>query len=143
MINVNATILLQIIHFLILLFILNRLMIQPIMKIINDREAYMADRDKQLVDFKEETEGLVEKCASIERNARRNAGEDSSQLKREAAKVAEKIFSDTREEVSVIRVEAAKEVDNKIKEAQQYLQSEAAILAEELIEKVIGRRFAN
>jgi len=103
----------------------------------------MADKYKLLADFKEETEGLVEKCASIERKARIDAGESSSRLRREAIEIAEKIFSDTREEVAAIKGEAEKEVDNKIKEAQQYLQSEAAVLAEELIEKVIGRRYAN
>jgi len=143
MINVNATILLQIIHFLILLFILNRLLIQPIMKVINDREKHMADRYKLLADFKEETEGLVEKCVSIERNARIDAGENSSRLRREAIEIAEKIFSNTKEEVTTIRSETEKEVNNKLKEAQQYLQTEAAVLAEELIEKVLGRRVVN
>ena len=143
MINVNTTIVLQIIHFLILFFILNRLMIQPIMKIINDREKHMADRYRLLADYKEETEGLVEKCASLEKNARIDAGENSFRLKREAIEIAEKIFSDTKEEVTAIREQAEKEVDNKLVEAQKYLQSEAVILAEELIEKVLGRRFAN
>jgi F-type H+-transporting ATPase subunit b len=143
MINVNATIFLQIIHFLILLFILNRLLIQPILKVINDRVNHMANGYKQLEDFKEEAKGLIEKCASIERNARIDAGEESSRLRKEATEIAEKIFSDTREEVTAIRGEAEKMVDNKLKEAQQYLQNEAAILADELIEKVMGRRFAN
>ena len=118
-------------------------MIQPIMKIINDRAEHIAERNKLLDDFKGETEALIEKCASLERNARIDAGENSSRLKREAIEIAENIFSDTKEEVSAIREKAEKEVDNKLTEAQQYLQSEAAILAEEIIEKVLGRRFAN
>ena len=143
MINVNATIIHQIILFLVFIFILNRLLFRPIMKIISDRLQQIEDRKKQLANLKEETEELVNKCISLERDARKEAGENSSQLKREANEIAEKIFSDTRDEVSDIKAAAEKEMETKLKEAQKSLSNEAEKLAEELTMKVIGRRFAN
>lgn len=143
MINVNATIIHQIILFLVFIFILNRLLFRPIMKIVSDRLQHIEDRKKQLANLKEETEELVNKCISLERDARKEAGENSSQLKREANEIAEKIFSDTRDEVSEIKAATVKEIETKLKEAHKSLSNEAEKLAEELTMKVIGRRFAN
>jgi F-type H+-transporting ATPase subunit b len=141
MINVNATIVLQVIHFLILLFILNRILIQPIMRVINERGQHIAEKNKLLADLKEETEKLVDKCTSTEKNARQNALEESYTIRREAIEIADKILVDTREEIASIRNETEKEVENKLKKARQYIQSEAAILANEIVEKIISRGF--
>ncbi|MCP4001475.1 MAG: F0F1 ATP synthase subunit B', partial [Gammaproteobacteria bacterium] len=40
MISINATLVVQLIHFLLLLFIMNRLMLQPLLKLIREREDY-------------------------------------------------------------------------------------------------------
>jgi F-type H+-transporting ATPase subunit b len=141
MINVNATILLQVIHFLILLFILNRILIQPIMRVINDRERHIAEKNKLLTDLKEETEKLVDKCTSTEKNARQDSLEDSYNIRREAGEIADNILVDARKEIAAIRNEAEKEVENKLKEARQYIQSEAATLANEIVEKIISKGF--
>jgi F0F1-type ATP synthase membrane subunit b/b' len=113
------------------------------MKIVSDRLQHIEDRKKQLANLKDETEKLVERCVSMERKARKDAAESSSRLKKEANEIAEKIFSDTRDEVSDIKAAAIKEVETKLKEAQQSLKEEAEKLSGELIMKVVGRRFAN
>ncbi len=138
MININATIVLQVVHFLILFFILNRLMIQPIMRIINDRARHIAGKNKMLSDLKEERENLIHKCASMEKEARQHALEDSYHIRMEAGKIADKILVDTREEVASIRDEAEKELENKLKEARKYIRSEAMSLANEIVEKIIS-----
>ena len=143
MISINATLFIQIIHFLILVFILNRLLFRPIMRIISERANHMENEKKQLNNIEEETKELVKKCMSIERETRKKAGEENSRFRREANETAEKIFSDTKEEISAIRDKADREIDKKIQDAQQAMKDEAAFLAGELIEKVIGRRFAN
>ncbi len=143
MISINATLFLQIIHFLILVFILNRLMFRPLLRIINERNRHIEDENRQLDHLEEETQELVQKSISLERNARREASEESSKLRKEANEVSEKIFSETREKIASIRDEADREINEKIKEARQSLHKEALILAEELMEKLIGRRVAN
>ena len=143
MISINATLFLQILHFLILMFILDRLMFRPIMRVIKDRDKHIQNQNEQLNNLKGETEELIAKCISLERNARREAGAESSNIKKEAIEVTERIFSDTRGEVAAIRDEADREIELKLKEARQSLQDEAFILAEDLTEKLIGRRSAN
>lgn len=143
MISINATLFLQIVHFLILMFILNRLMFRPVLRIIHERNRHIEDEKNQLDTIEKETRELMDKCVAMERDARRDAGGESTHLKREAMEAAEKILSDTRHEVTAIRVKAEEEIDAKLEEAQQSLRKEAAILAGELIVKLIGRRVAH
>lgn len=143
MISINATLVLQVIHFLILVFILNRLMFRPIMRTIRERYKYIEDAKKQAMNMEEEAEALMKKCIAIEKDARREAGHESAQIKKEALALAEKIFDEARDNVSSIREKIKKEIDEQLKKAQQFLQSEAMILADEITEKVISRRIAN
>ncbi|MBN2419631.1 MAG: ATP synthase F0 subunit B [Deltaproteobacteria bacterium] len=142
MINVNATLLVQIINFLILMFILNRILLKPITEIIERRSKKIEDEKKRLVNLQQEAKELVEKCESIERKARKEASEQSNILKKEASEKAEDIFNRAKEEINSIREEADREINSKIEEASLSLKIFASELADELTEKVIGRRFA-
>jgi F-type H+-transporting ATPase subunit b len=143
MISINATLILQVIHFLILVFILNRLMLRPLSRIIAERGTHIENEKKQLGDLEIQTKEIVEKCVSIERDARRSADEESSRLKKEANESADKLFEDAREEIAGIRNETQRTIDEKLNEAQKYLKDEATGLADELMERIIGRRMAS
>ena len=143
MISVNATLFIQIIHFLLLVFILNRLMFRPIMKLIDERDKHIEDSKKQMANIEIETNELVDRCVSMEKDARKDAGEESSKLKKEAVAMAERVFTDTREEINAIKEKVSQEVNEKIKTAKQSLQNEAVVLADTITEKVVGRRIDN
>ena len=143
MINVNATLIVQIINFLILMFILNRILLKPIRNIIERRSRKIDDEVKQLENLQQETKELVEKCMSVEKKVRKDASEQSNLLRKEASDKAEEIFNRAKDDISGIREEADREIDSKIEEASRSLKKFASELAEELTEKVIGRRFAS
>lgn len=140
MININATLIIQLIQFLILVFILNRLMLRPILRIVDERGKHLEKTRRDTINIEEETRDLIDKCISMERNARRDAMQASSQLRREAVKIAEKTFEDTREQALSIKEKVMKEVDEKLNHARQSLQEEAMVLAEAMTDKFIGRR---
>ena len=143
MINVNATIIVQIINFLILMFILNRILLRPIKNIIERRSIKIEEETKRLDNLQQETKELIEKCTSIEAKARKKAVEQSNLLKKEAGEKAEDIFTRAKDEIAGIRQETDREIDSKIEDASLSLKKFASELAEELTEKVIGRRFAS
>ncbi|MDY7035312.1 MAG: hypothetical protein SV375_03990 [Thermodesulfobacteriota bacterium] len=140
MISINATLFVQVLHFLILTFILNRLMFRPIMRLVKDRTRYIEKTEKEIVNIESETTQLVSKCISMENDTRKDAGEERSQFKKEASKIAENIFQDTKNEVAVIREEVDKNVERQLEAAQKFLHSEAVVLADEITKKIIGRR---
>ena len=58
MININATLVVQIILFLITLFFLNRLLIRPIMKVIQNRTRFFQETEDKILSLEKETEEL-------------------------------------------------------------------------------------
>ena len=61
MINLNATLVVQVILFLITLFFLNRLLIRPIMKVVQNRTRFFQETEDKILSLEKETEELVGK----------------------------------------------------------------------------------
>ncbi|MCF8062145.1 MAG: ATP synthase F0 subunit B [Deltaproteobacteria bacterium] len=140
MISVNATIFIQVIHFLLMVFILNRLMLRPVMRQIDGREEHIVQARKDAEDLAAEAERLARERADMERNARKGAAGERTALKEEASSAAEAIFEDTRKEVAAIRERADQEIQSQVEKAKAALDQEVAVLADEIAEKIAGRR---
>ena len=140
MINFNATFLVQLLLFLITLGVLNRILYKPILKVMEDRDQHIKSSKNQITNIAAEAKELAEKCVNMEKDARKQAGEEGAQLRAAAADTAEKIFNDTRAEITGIRDSVSKEIDDQFQRAQDSLKSEATLLADSIAEKVAGRR---
>ena len=140
MISINATLFLQLVQFLLLIWILNRIMFRPLLRLINDRDQHIETIKLDTVNLEQETSTLLNKSIAMEKDARFHAGEERARLRHEANSQTESIFEDTRKEMDMIMSEAEKEIDTQVEKAKDFLHKEAAGLAEEIIEKVIGRR---
>lgn len=143
MISINATLIIQVIHFLILVFILNRILFRPIMNMIEKRAQHIKDESRKLDNLEDETKELAKKWETLLRDTRKDAGYESSRIKHEAMEVAEKLINETREETASIKENAAKEIEAKLSEARKFIQEEAMSLAGSITEKIIGRRISN
>jgi len=142
MISINATLLLQIIHFLILIFILNRLMFRPILRIVSERNGHIEKTKADIENIELETEQLKEKFVSITITTRKEAGEERSQIRNSGLVEAEKFLNASRKKVSSIRAQADEEADKEFNKVRPLVRGEAVVLAEEIVENVIGRRIA-
>jgi len=142
LISINETFLVQLISFLIFLFIINRVMIRPLRGVMREREVYieklkleMVDAEKQLEDTAQHIrvkEGEVIKAAHLIREELENTGS------REAAD----IVVAARDEVNQLTLKAEKEVSAMIAEAQKSIQAESEVLAVNIMEKILDRRLA-
>ena len=142
MISINATLVVQIIHFLILVFILNRLMLQPILKKIEDRKEYIKKTKGEINDLEKEAERLKKTFVSQQVNARKEAFLLRDELKSQAFGQTEAFMKDSQEKAASLRAAADSDAEKEIKKTQPLLSGEAETLAEEIIEWVIGRRIA-
>lgn len=143
MISINATLIVQVLHFLILVFILNRLMLRPLMHQMEERDQHIQQARKDSEEMLNEAERLVEERHAMEMKARRSAAHERAQLKEQAVAEAEGIFDETRKEVAGIRERIDAEVRSQMEMAEQALNQEADALAEEIAEKIAGRRISH
>ncbi len=140
MISINATLVAQLIHFLILLFILNRLMLQPILKVIKDREAYSLKTKSEINEIEVKIGQLKEQYVEKERGAIKDAAVQRNGIINHGMNEAEKFLGTSREQVSAIRKKAEKDADDEISKTQPQLRQQAASLVDGITEKIIGRR---
>ena len=140
MISINATLFVQVIQFLILVFILNRVMFRPILKVIRERNRYIEKRRNDIGNLEEETIRLRDEYLSRKTDARKKAAQARSEIRNAGIAKAEEFESDSRKQVAVIKTEADKEAEAEVERTMPLLQGEAAALADEIIERVIGRR---
>lgn len=142
MISINATLILQIIHFLILLFVLNRILFRPILKLIRDREDFYENTKRSILDIEEETERLRRELIEKQVEARKVATEERGQLKAEGMSEAEKFMDASRIQGANLRSKADAEVTQEIERVKPRISDEANSLAEEVMQSVIGRRIS-
>ena len=140
MISINATLLVQLIHFLLLLFIMNRLMLQPLLKLIREREAFTADTKSEIKDIEVKIGQLKEEFIAKEKDARKDAARDRNEILNVGMGEADGFLNTSREEVSSIRQQAEKEVEAEVSKTQPLLAGQASSLVSGIIEKIIGRR---
>jgi len=140
MISINATLLVQLIHFLLLLFIMNRLMLQPLLKLIREREEFTTRTKSEIQDLEVRIGQLKEEFISKEEGARKDAAHERSEITNEGMTEAEGYLNQSREAVSAIRQEAERDVEAEVNKTQPLLDAEASGLVEGIMEKIVGRR---
>ena len=140
MISINATLLVQLIHFLLLLFIMNRLMLQPLLKVIREREAYTVNTKSEIKDIEVKIGQLKEQFIAKENDARKDAARERTDIMNVGLNEADGFLNKSREEVSVIRQQAEKEVEAEVSKTQPLLADQASTLVSGIMEKIIGRR---
>ena len=143
MISINETLIIQVLQFVILVFILNRLMFRPILRVIRDRNRYIEKRKNDIGNLEEETIRLRDEYLSRETDARKKAAQARTEIRNTGIAKAEEFENDSRSQVAAIKTEAEKEAEAEAERTRPFLQGEAAALADEIIERMIGRRMAD
>lgn len=138
MISINATLVIQVIHFLILVYILNRLMFRPILKIIQDRSEHIAAGHKEIENLELKTQDLTNEYLSRERDARKQAHEERGRVRMDATTRADKFYNAAKSKVTSMRQEIDRGVEKEVQKIRPFVQREAEALVDVITEKMIG-----
>jgi F-type H+-transporting ATPase subunit b len=138
-INLNFTLLIQLVNFLILLLLLNALLYKPIMAKIREREAAIKkDREKAL-ELETEVANQEGKHRDALIQARKSAADEKASLLA-ASKVKEsEILEKARLEAARIVEEMRKSIQAESDQARKKLKEDMTPLAQSVTEKILGR----
>jgi F-type H+-transporting ATPase subunit b len=142
LITINETLIVQLLSFLIFLFIINRIMFRPLQNVMNERVSYMDKIKMDTVDTVKELEDLTKKLKKQESDVRAQAFELKRELEESGSAKSAEIFASTREEINAIKEKAEADVNVQISEAKKHLQKESEALAINIMEKLLDRRLA-
>ena len=142
LITINETLFVQLLSFLIFLFIINRIMFRPLQNVMNERVNYIDQIKTDTVDAIQEFENLTEKLKMQESDVRAQALELKRELEESGSEKSAEIFASAREEIETIKEKAEMEVNVQISEARNHIQEESETLAVNIMERLLDRRLA-
>jgi F-type H+-transporting ATPase subunit b len=139
LIEVNATLLVQVISFVILLAVLHRFVYRPLLATLEARSTAIR---QQLAEAQAAREAAQAQLAEFERRlatAQAEAQATRERALREAAELRERLTAEARQEAARVLAEARAEIEQSVRRARQELRAEVGALAIEVAERVIQR----
>ena len=138
-INLNVTVLIQAINFLILIFLLTKFLFKPLTKFLADRSAGI---EKSLAEAKAANQAAATAQAEYKaqmREAQREIAAIREQGQREIEAERQRLLQASREEAERLVAQAKVEIEAEIKRARVSLREEVATLVLAAAERLLGR----
>lgn len=142
MININATMIVELISFLIFLFLINRIMFRPLRHVMHQRDEKIDSLGQDIKDSKTTLTELDNQLEERKKAAVQEATDHKIEIENEGSDQANEILAQSRKEIDAIREENETFVNNQIADARKALQDEANQLAVRMMEKILDRRLA-
>jgi F-type H+-transporting ATPase subunit b len=143
LITINETLIVQLITFLLFLFIINRVMFRPLRKVISERNAYIETLQQQIADQREELKLISININEKEQNLLQEAHQMSMTHKNAGNLEAKQIIAATRSEMAALKKKTETDINNRIVEVGNELKDESDALALRIMEKILDRRLAS
>ncbi len=143
LISINETLIVQVISFLIFLFVINRIMFQPLLKTRGDRDQYLNQIAQDIVQAKEDVEQYTSELEERRNTIRSEAFEINKELEAVGNQEATDIVDAAVKEVSTIREDTTRKIEAQIVEARKQVQKEFEPLAIQIMEKILDRRISH
>ena len=142
LITINETLIVQLVSFLLFLFIINRVMFRPLRKVMAERSTYIETLQQEISNQQTELKKISKKIRDSEQKVLHEAHVAAIKREDTGSHEAEEIISATRHEIEAKKQKSAKEIDRRIMEVKSQLKEESESLVLQIMEKILDRRIA-
>jgi F-type H+-transporting ATPase subunit b len=143
LISINATLVVQLVSFLLFLLIINRVMFRPLRNTMREREFFIENLGREIEAADGERERIMTLLARQEREVRREADAQRRKRRDEGAAEARRLVDGALAQIAQMHREAEADVARQMAEAGQSVALEAERLSVALMEKVLERRISS
>jgi F-type H+-transporting ATPase subunit b len=143
LISINETLFVQLISFLMFVFIINRVMFRPLQDSMSEREEYMSLLSLEIKESEKEIAEMVSQMKRQEASLRQEANASRLAIEEEGAREASDILAESEREIAELKRRTESVVQSQLDEAKKYLEEESEALAVQVMEKVLGRRLSH
>lgn len=143
LITINETLWVQLIFFLIFLFLINRVMFKPVRRNMADREVHFLNLRQDIHLLKEEIDALSDQADAEESQLRTTAQRAGEALHEEGRKEAKRLLDKALEEIRTLQQEAEEQLEASLASARRQVEHESQELAESIIQQFQPRRTAS
>lgn len=140
MVDINLTIVIQVVQFLILVFILNRILFRPISQAIEERDGKIDAWEEKTRSLQETVRTKIESYEKELVEVRARAQEEQQQLSNELKEREEEKVGAVLEEAAQMVASTKQALQEETKRLRQELRRQAEEMAQMVAEKVLGRK---
>ncbi|MGD9301016.1 MAG: hypothetical protein PVI13_05540 [Desulfobacterales bacterium] len=140
LISINETLIVQVIGFLIFLFVMNRIMFRPLRNVMSDRDIHIERIKRDILQAQKEVESFANQIQDEDTAARKEAFELKDDLEAAGNLQAKEIYESVKKEIVADSKKAQQEIAERISQERQSLEKESEALALNIIEKILDRR---
>jgi F-type H+-transporting ATPase subunit b len=140
LISINETLVVQLLSFLVFMFVLNRIMIRPLRGSVHDREIYIEKLDADILNSQKEMKAIAAQIENQEASVRQAAHSIRKELVALGNQEATGILAAAKQEVVSLRRQTRSEIETTLAEFRKNLEKEANVIAVNFMEKALSRR---
>jgi F-type H+-transporting ATPase subunit b len=140
LLNINETLIVQFISFLIFLFIINRVMFRPLRALIKKRDEHVDNVKKGILDAENAYKTLLDQIKAQESAVKTEAFAMRKKLEESGSEEAAAIIESSRQEIMNLKNRVGRELEDQISAAKAHVKKESEALAVVIMEKVLDRR---
>lgn len=139
LISINETFFIQLISFLVFLFLLNRVMIRPLINTMEQRKDHFAEVKSDIDKAKSDLEQINQDLDLQRKHVLKEVDAVVKKLEDEADHSASEVMESARSQITALRHETENKVSQQVKEARQQLAGEVDAITTIIMEKVLHR----
>jgi F-type H+-transporting ATPase subunit b len=140
LISINETLVVQLVSFLIFLYVMNRIMFRPLLSTISQRKELIADFQKDIISGKEDLVRLGKELDREQAKVIKEAHKVVLALETEGDLRASDILEEVRQQISDLRHETETRIKDQVRQARMELAGEVEAVTLTIMEKVLHRR---
>ena len=142
LITINATLVFQLISFLLFLFILNRIMIRPLRNVMGERESLLERISEDIVVTQQKYRDIEKEIEAQEIATRKTAFSVRNEIESSGHYTADDILERARDEINKMKAKTQRETASQLAAARQEIEKEANIISDQMIAVLLERRSA-
>ena len=140
LISINETLIVQVVGFLIFLFVINRIMFRPLRNVMSDRDIHIERIKRDITQGQKEVASITSQIQEQETATRKEALALKDDLEATGSQQAKEIFESVKKEITADRKKVQQEIELRIAEERKAVKKESEALALNIIEKMLDRR---
>jgi len=140
LISINETLIVQVVGFLVFLFVINRIMFRPLRNVMSDRDIHIERVQRDIIQAQKEVVSITSQIQEQEAATRKEAMALKDDLESNGSQQAKEIFESVKKEITASSQKIQQEIAVRIAEERQSVEKESQALALNIIDKILDRR---
>ena len=139
MVDIDSTLFIQLVLFLLLIWILNQVLYKPLLRIMDRRKEILDKAQEEVKNVQETIDRRVAEYEEKIRAAKMEAMGQKGDLAKEGAEAAKAITDKAKAEIAVMMGEFQAKLEKELAAAREVLRNQSIRISSEIAEKVLGR----